>query len=76
MRNQDRLSPPYVLGTMDSGQISAAGLAIAAAGSITLSGPVVAIRTNGGAVIALPAPYAAVSAPEPPPQSQSSGSSS
>lgn len=75
MRNQDRLSPPYVLGTMDSGQISAAGLAIAAAGSTTLSGPVVAIRTNGGAVIALPAPYASVSTPDPP-QSQSSGSSS
>ena len=68
MRNQDRLSPPYVLGTVSAGLITAGGLAISAAPSSTLSDQtVVAIRTNGGAVLALPAPYATASAPAPEP---------
>ena len=78
MRNYQRISAPYALGVATSGSISVAGLVVGDAPTAAMDDQtIVAIKTNGGTLVAMPAPYATASAPQPQQQSgQSSGSSS
>lgn len=66
MRNQDRLSAPYVLGSCTSGVVSAAGLIVGMAQD-TDDGAVVTIKTNGGVVVTIPAYTAQTAEPDPDP---------
>lgn len=67
MRNQDRLSTPYVLGACASGVVSVAGLALGATDD-TPDGAVIALKTNGGVIVTIPAYDAQTAEPEPDPE--------
>lgn len=54
MKNHERWAQPYALATATSGSVSVAGISIGTSGSS--SGPVVCVRTNGGALVAMGAP--------------------
>lgn len=64
MRNQDRISTPYILGYCASGAVTVAGLNVGAAAD-TDDGAVIALKTNGGVVVTIPAYTAQTAEPEP-----------
>ena len=77
MRNYQRISAPYALGVATSGSVSVAGLVVGDAPTAAMDDQtIVAIKTNGGTLVAMPAPYATASAPPQQQSGQSSGSSS
>ena len=56
MKNKDRWPAPYMLASRSNGTISVSGLTVGQAPGA--DGPVVCVKTNGGAIVVLAAPNA------------------